>query len=143
MKKEISIPTDIPAMWGHCTNSDCKVADTCLRQLAMRQDSGSDVWIRILNPNLAIGEENCPYYVDVETPRYARGVSFNFDEVPYKNVQDFKAELQVTFNKMRLSRMKRGLCLISPKEQKVLQRLCAKYEIPMPIYQEFTFSWDD
>ena len=142
MNKDIEIPAEIPAMWGHCLNSDCQLADTCLRQLAMRQNSSSDVWMRILNPILAEGNENCPYFVDALTPRFARGLSFSFDEVPYKNVQDFKAEFATIFEKTARSRMLRGLKLISPEEQAIIQKLCDKYSIPAPIYEEYTFSWD-
>lgn len=138
-----TIPSDIPAMWGHCLKADCRLADSCLRQLAMQNDRTESVWLRMLNPAIASGEADCPYYVDAGTPRFARGLSFNFDDVPYGKVKDFKAELQDRFSKMKLSRMTRGLCLISPADQETLHRLCAKHDIPEPVYAEFTFSWED
>ena len=64
---------EVPGCYLHCSNVDCKMANHCLRQLAMQHLPNNQIAVTILNPQLTKTGEMCEYYRDDKSQVYGKG----------------------------------------------------------------------
>ena len=64
---------EVPGCYLHCTNADCKMANHCLRQLAMQHLPNNQIGVTILNPQRPPNGEKCEYYRDDKPQIYGKG----------------------------------------------------------------------
>ena len=53
---------EVPNCYLYCIQSDCPMADHCLRQMAMHVITKRDTIINIVNPLLTLPSEQCEYF---------------------------------------------------------------------------------
>ena len=129
MREEILDFSEMPASFGRCMQSECPKAESCLRRMAM------------LNPSAVASFEACSFYIDAYHPVCAKGLVYDLKEVPLGKAEAIMRQLVSKFGKMKLSRMRRGLCVISPKDQKVLADIFAQYDAPQPTFAKRVHPW--
>lgn len=135
--------TEMPAMFGRCLKTDCPLGETCLRRLAMLQEEKRTQWLTVVNPaSLTADAADCPFHIDAHHPTHAKGLTYNLKEVPLGKAEAIKDQLERKFGRMKLSRMKRGLCLITPQDQETLASIFERHEAPIPTYKLMVHPWE-
>lgn len=132
----------MPQMFGRCLRAECPQAENCLRQLAWRQEETRGDFLTLINPHTVKGGTDCPHFIDAFHPAYAKGLRYDLSRVPHADVLALRRELTEVFGKMVHSRMRRGLCLISPQQQKKLAAIFARHGVAEPQYEERTHPWE-
>lgn len=117
---------------NYCINKDCKMADTCLRQLLI--DSTTNSFIGIVNPKMASGDETCKFYFPRTTERHAKGFITMLDNMPTKIANSFRSTMLLYVPRNQYFQMRRGDLLITPQRQKLIQEILEelKYECSEP-----------
>ena len=133
--------SEMPASFGRCMQSECPKAESCLRRMAMRREEPRGSWLTVLNPSAVASFEACSFYIDAYHPVCAKGLVYDLKEVPLGKAEAIMRQLVSKFGKMKLSRMRRGLCVISPKDQKVLADIFAQYDAPQPTFAKRVHPW--
>ena len=118
----------IPDWWAVCPNSNCPLAETCLRQQACRQmPQEVRFWTCVLTHAQKDGE--CPYYLKYEKVMMAQGLNSI-----YKNVRarEARSKIRVTLtdylgSKGTYYRYKDGERLINPKLQQEIINIVHRY----------------
>ena len=64
---------DVPGCFLHCIQSDCKMANHCLRQLAMQALPDDYKGVTIVNPKLTKLTGDCKFYRSDEPQVYGKG----------------------------------------------------------------------
>lgn len=132
----------MPQMFGRCLRAECLQAETCLRQLAWRQEETRGDLLTLINPHTVKGGTDCPHFIDAFHPAYAKGLRLDLNDVPHGKATALRRELTEAFGKVALFRMRHGQCLISPKRQRTLAALFARYGAPEPQYEVRTHPWE-
>lgn len=119
---------EIPDWWAVCPMSDCKLAETCLRQQVCRQlPEKIKKWYCIL-PHMPKGDA-CEYFQKYEKVTMAEGIA-----AVYKNVKDRPLRTQIRLDLTRYFgskgtyyRYKNGQRLINPKMQQDIRDIVHRY----------------
>ena len=112
---------EVPGCYLHCSNVDCKMANHCLRQLAMQHLPNNQIAVTILNPQLTKTGEMCEYY------------------------RDDKSQVQGKFGRNPYFERRKGARLCSPKEMKEVEAVLKDInheELKFDAYVE-KLNWDD
>lgn len=148
-KQYTSLPSDYPV----CQHSDCKMAGTCLHQLAYDQLRQTETYLRLLNPGKCgstcspTGEEiPCEYYRDNKPVIYARGFT-NFQKRMFPDqYQNFMNLLIGKFSRNPYFERRRGETALPPKEQEIvlnaLKQVGVTEEMKFDSYEE-NINWYD
>ena len=115
---------EVPGCYLHCIKADCKMADHCLRQLAMQNLPSNLTAVTILNPQLTQTGEGCEYYRDDKPQVYGKGFKNMQNEMLTRQYQEFMHRLTGQFGRTGYFERRRGERLCSPSEvQKVKEVL--------------------
>lgn len=142
MKEELIDFSEMPLTFGRCILRNCGRAETCLRRLAMLREEQRGAWLSVLNPAAVAAAETCPFYIDAYHPTCAKGLVYDLSEVPLAKAEAVKRTLVEKFGKVRLWRMRKGLCVIKPKDQKLLSSIFAACDAPAPTYRKKVHPWE-
>lgn len=128
--------TSLPSNYAICQHCDCKMANSCLHQLAYQQLLQSETYLHLINPEKCSKDEHCQFYRDNKPVLYAKGFT-NFQKRMYpEQYQDFMRILIRKFGRNPYFERRRGARLLPPKEQKTI--LDALHEVG--ITEEITFD---
>lgn len=127
--------SSIPQSFAHCLAETCPRKSECLRWKAYELLPG-DLQERIVfvNPKSVPPEDgNCPHFLEIELQRYAKGMKRILDNVPHSDALGLKREMLGYFGRNNYYRSRRGERLISPQEQKAIQRMFASRNLSVEI----------
>lgn len=127
-----------------CTRLDCAMQDTCMRALGIRDAEANDRFLKIINPQLTTGQQDCRWYAPLRKTRLAYNFK-NFMENHCSKVQaDYvRNTLSLQFGKNPYYERFNGTRPISPEEQQYIRSVFAKVGItddPFANYKE-TVEW--
>ena len=88
---------EVPGCYLHCIKADCKMANHCLRQLAMQNLPSNLTAVTILNPQLTQTGEGCEYYRDDKPQVYGKGFKNMQKKMLPDEYQTFMYRLQGKF----------------------------------------------
>ena len=136
---------EVPGCYLHCTNADCKMANHCLRQLAMQHLPNNQIGVTILNPQLPPNGEKCEYYRDDKPQIYGKGFKNMQAKMLPGEYQTFMYRLQGQFARNPYFERRKGARLCSPKEMKEVEAVLKAInheELKFDAYVE-KLNWDD
>ena len=64
--------TSLPTDYAVCIHADCPLAATCLHQLAKPTLIDSQTYLRLINPNQCLKDNQCKFVRDSQPVAYAR-----------------------------------------------------------------------
>lgn len=118
----------IPDWWAVCPNSDCPLAETCLRQQACRViPQHVKCWTSILPQ--AQGDNECKHFLMYEKVTMAQGLNNIYNNV---RAREARSKIRVTLtdylgSKGTYYRYKDGERLINPKLQQEIINIVHRY----------------
>lgn len=138
--------TSLPEGYPICQHADCKMAQTCLHQLAYEPLLETDNILYLINPNKCSKDENCENYRDCKPVVYARGFAHFQKRMFPDQYQQFMSILVNTFSRNGYFERRRGDTALSPKEQDIvlsaLRQVGVTEELKFKSYEENT-NWYD
>ena len=133
MKKITKIYKDIPENYPLCIHADCRMADSCLRQLAYHRHDELGTFLRLINPAKCSKGTDCQYYVNNQPVRFAKGF-VNFKKRMYPDQYDrFMTLLICHFGRNQYFKRRRGEIVLPPEEQEVIQMALEKVGVTQPM----------
>ena len=136
---------EVPGCYLHCIKADCKMANHCLRQLAMQNLPSNLTAVTILNPQLTQTGEGCEYYRDDKPQVYGKG----FKNMQKKMLPDeyctFMYRLQGKFGRNPYFERRKGAQLCSPSDIKQVEdalKAIGHEELKFDAYVE-KLNWND
>jgi hypothetical protein len=113
---------DIPFQYGLCLKSDCPLADTCLRHLAVAALPEENDYATIVLPHKCIEDADGKpsYYRSNAKVRHARGFTRVLKTFPVGVLDAFRDRLIGTYPRSKYFKMRRGDILLTPKEQEFI-----------------------
>lgn len=138
--------TSLPSGYAVCQHSDCKMASTCLHQLAYDQLMQKETYLRLLNPGKCSKDEQCEFYRDNKPVVYARGFT-NFQKQMFPHqYREFMSRCISHWSRNTYFERRRGDYPLPPSEQEfILQALkdCGVAEqFEFDSYEQLT-NWYD
>ena len=135
---------EIPDRYSVCEHSDCKLAATCLYQIAYVHQIESETYLRLINPRKCSKDGNCLYYRDSAPVTFARGFT-NFQKRMFPDqYQRFMTRLIGKFGRNPYFERRRGDTPLPPKEQEfilnVLKEVGITEEMKFDQYEE-NINW--
>jgi len=136
---------EVPGCYLHCIKADCKMANQCLRQLAMQAADDSVRSFAIINPKLIEQQDKCEYYRDNKPQVYGKGFKNMQKKMLPDEYQTFMYRLQGKFGRTGYFERRRGERLCSPREiqtvKDVLKEIGLEH-LKFDAYEEH-YCWDD
>ena len=138
--------TSLPENYPVCLHANCKVASSCLHQLAYPKLLESDTFLHLINPNKCCKSKKCEFYRNSAPVTYARGFT-NFQKKMYpQQYREFMDILKGVFGRNAYFERRSGVSALSPKEQEVvldaLKKVGVTAEMKFDSYEENT-NWYD
>ena len=136
---------DFPASFANCFREQCPHGDKCLRrQMAIHvpKERGG---IYILNPGYldALGDKECPFFVLDEPQKFAKGITWLYDDLPLRKAEAIKSQIIAHLGRSTYYRCKQKRRLIRPKEQAYIKKLFLAHDISTePRYDEYQEYYD-
>ena len=138
--------TTLPEFFSGCIHADCRMASTCLRQVAYSQMMEDKELLQMVNPCHCSKDVNCKFYRDATPVRYAKGF-INFQKhLLSEQYQEFMSVLVMHFGRGGYFYRRRGVVALSPADQEVvlnaLRSTGFKEELAFDGYEEL-YNWFD
>ena len=136
---------EVPGCYLHCIKADCKMADHCLRQLAMQNLPSNLTAVTILNPQLTQTGEGCEYYRDDKPQVYGKGFKNMQKKMFPDEYQTFMYRLQGKFGRNPYFERRKGAQLCSPSDIKQVEdalKAIGHEELKFDAYVE-KLNWND
>ena len=136
---------EVPGCYLHCSNADCKMANHCLRQLAMQALPDDQTGVTILNPLITQAGEGCEYYRSNELQVYGKGFKNMQQKMLPGEYSTFMYRLQGEFGRNAYFDRRKGARLCSPKEIKKVEaalKAINHEELKFDAYVK-KLNWDD
>ena len=112
---------EVPNCYLYCIQSDCPMADHCLRQMAMHVITKRDTIINIVNPLLTLPSEQCEFYRSDEPQIFARGFAAMKEEMLPRQYAVFMSRLKAKFGRTGYFERRKGDRLCSPSDIKFIE----------------------
>lgn len=118
----------IPSWWAVCPNSNCPLAETCLRQQACRQLPEKVIYWTCVLPHVQKGSA-CKYFLKYEKVAMAKGLNNIYNNVRARKTRsDIRIALTSFLgSKGTYYRYKDGERLINPKLQQEIIDIVHRY----------------
>ena len=136
---------EVPGCYLHCIKADCKMADHCLRQLAMQNLPSNLTAVTILNPQLTQTGEGCEYYRDDKPQVYGKGFKNMQKKMFPDEYSTFMYRLQGKFGRNPYFERRKGAQLCSPSDIKQIEdalKAIGHEELKFDAYVE-KLNWND
>ena len=136
---------EVPGCYLHCIKADCKMADHCLRQLAMQNLPSNLTAVTILNPQLTQTGEGCEYYRDDKPQVYGKGFKNMQKKMFPDEYSTFMYRLQGKFGRNPYFERRKGAQLCSPSDIKQVEdalKAIGHEELKFDAYVE-KLNWND
>ena len=136
---------EVPNCYLYCIQSDCPMADHCLRQMAMHVITKRDTIINIVNPLLTLPSEQCEYFRSDEPQIFARGFEQMQDEMLPRQYKVFMSRLKGKFGRTGYFDRRRGSKLCSPDDINFIESVLKDLGLPnlgFDAYEQL-YNWDD
>jgi hypothetical protein len=136
---------EVPGCYLHCIKADCKMANHCLRQLAMQAADASVRSIAIINPKLIAHQDGCEYYRDDKPQVYGKGFLNMQKKMLPDEYSTFMYRLQGKFGRNPYFERRKGAQLCSPNDIKQVEaalKAIGHEELKFDAYVE-KLNWND
>lgn len=135
----------IPGGFAYCMDGQCKQAATCLRHLASQQLTPERKVFSIVNPACTTPQEDsCPFFKEVQTVRYALGITRLLDDLPHNKAVAARQYINAGFSKGTIYRIRKKERLITPEEQEFIRRVFVRIGIEAePVFDQYVeqYAW--
>lgn len=134
----------IPEWWAMCQKKECPRAAECLRFQACAAVPERIKGWRCLMPQV-LREEDCPFFLKMETVRMARGLNRLYREVHDAHARhEIRMSLTAHFHsKGAYYRYKNGERWLNPKEQRVILDLLKLFGCQSEdVFDEYADTYD-
>lgn len=122
MMNKISF-SEVPYNYPLCIESDCPVAEHCLRQMAMQVLTRRERLVSIVNPKRTKHSEACDFYRSDEPQLFGKGFIGMQQEMLPRQYAVFMRKLQSRFGRNAYFERRRGERLCSPGEVAYIREL--------------------
>ena len=136
---------EVPGCYLHCIKADCKMANHCLRQLAMQNLPSNLTAVTILNPQLIQTGDGCEYYRDDKPQVYGKGFKNMQKKMFPDEYSTFMYRLQGKFGRNPYFERRKGAQLCSPSDIKHVEaalKAIGHEELKFDAYVE-KLNWND
>ncbi len=134
-----------PEQYALCSNSNCKNAEHCLRQLCYKQLTANDTKIYVLNPLLFPKEdEECSYFRTDKKVSFAWGIKNILDDIPAVKAKFIKSDLLQRYGRTKYYQFYRGEKPLSVKDQQTFAKIFRQNGVETEIkYADYTedYNW--
>ncbi len=138
--------TQVPKGFMYCQRESCPKAASCLRRLAYERVPADKPCLSILNPRwLDAQKAACPYYLDNQPVRYARGFMRTLDASPVGKSYSLRVRLMSYFGRKNYYLARKGERSLSPREQKAVIQIAQRLDIQLDDYfdgYESRVNWE-
>lgn len=143
MKADFDYNT-VPYGFSHCFNAKCPRAKKCVRYLVTQYLLPTHLDISIINPaRITDGGKGCIFFMADKVVTFASGTKHLLDNIPHKDALAIRLQLIRHFGQNNYYRFRSGKRLISPSEQKLIQRIFINTRISTtPVYDEYIEQYD-
>lgn len=125
----------MPNAFRMCNVADCKQAETCLRRLAYEAYTSEKPFINMLNPKcMAVQKGKCPYYLNCEPVRRARGFIRTVNAISSGKLNSFRLSAMARMGYRRYYRARKGEVLLTKAEEDLIVNLANRYGLQMESY---------
>ena len=133
-----------PEQYALCSNSNCKNAEHCLRQLCYKQLTANDTKIYVLNPLLFPKEDGeCSYFRTDKKVSYAWGIKNILDDIPAVKAKFIKSDLLQRYGRTKYYQFYRGEKPLSVKDQQTFAKIFRQNGVETEIkYADYTEDYD-
>lgn len=135
----------VPYNFAYCLNGQCKHSMKCLRYLVSKQLTPERTVFSIVNPDCTTPQaDNCPFFKDDRTDRYALGITHLLDELPHNKAIAIKRAMNANFSKGTFYRIQKKERLITPDEQNMIRRIFIQYGVHTdPVFDKYIeqYNW--
>jgi len=114
---------DIPKVYTHCFNAECKRSAECLRFLVANHADRETPHFSVMNPAYVAGQEECAYFHEARKARLALGITRLFDNLPHAKAKKIKSVMYSHFGRSRYYRILNKHRLIKPEEQEYIRKV--------------------
>lgn len=115
-----------------CSGNGCTVAALCHRAMGYETITSEDKTLRVVNPMIVTGDDQCPMYSHRHTVRYAKGFQKMERNLPRAVFDAMKRSLLEHLGKNPYYEMRKGTRLISPSVQQLFATLFLQQGITEP-----------
>lgn len=124
--KELTF-NDVPSWFVLCTNSQCPMAESCLRQMAVRL-APNDVKTAMCVMPTQWCDDDCQWYAEVKTTMRKRGFSHLFERIYDADARTIRRELLRYFGyKKKYYALLRGEQALTADEEQYIRRLLKRH----------------
>ncbi len=131
----------VPSGYSHCFENRCIKKEHCLRYVAGSHAAEQPGGLKIVNPHhIPKDTSECTYFRSLEKIRVAWGVSYIFDNIPYKLATQLRKKIIEHFGRTAYYRFYRHENGIMPEDQLYIRQMFKEYGITQE--PEFDFYKD-
>ncbi len=117
---------NMPEHYLLCYNTQCPLAEKCLRQLAAKEQLSDDTILHVVNPRLYSGSK-CPYYREKKMVTNAYGMVHVYDKVLANDVVALRHTIIQHFGNGSYYMRRNGKQPITPDEQAFINQVFSQY----------------
>ena len=132
---------NMPALWALCFNSDCPLAEKCLRHYAATQLPDSQTRVATVAPGAQRGN-SCQWFASKEPMRVAYGFRHLYDHVLHNDFAPMKKAITTLLRgRTNYYRYNRGELTLTPQEQQQIARLMASMGYDeAPVFDHYRYE---
>lgn len=135
----------VPHGFIHCLQAECPKAATCLRQMAYAHLPEQEKFLHVINPKQQLPRKDaCPYYLDAQPVRYARGFMRTINALPVGKLETFRIRLISRFSQKIYYLTRKGERALSPEEQETVISIARQLGLQLDDYfdkYEYRLRW--
>ena len=135
----------VPHGFIHCLQAECPKAATCLRQMAYAHLPEQEKFLHVINPKQQLPRKGaCPYYLDAQPVRYARGFMRTINALPVGKLETFRIRLISRFSQKIYYLTRKGERALSPEEQETVISIARQLGLQLDDYfdkYEYRLHW--
>lgn len=135
---------DIPKNYLYCQHKQCPRHNNCLHYQAALHIPQSLTHYSIVNPQHITGNENnCTFFKEYATTRFASGMDHLLDDIPYNIAIDIRKELYALMGRSMYYRIRNKERLLHPIEQEQIAKVFLKHGIETkPKFDKYIDKYD-
>ena len=113
---------DVPFGYAHCMNTQCHLAEKCLRSIAWQSLSSEVDRVTVLNPATTEKSELCPHFRSSDPVHCAAGFTGMQKRMYPAQFARFSALLKTQWGRNPYYERRKGQCPLPPAEQDLVRQ---------------------